>query len=135
MMRWDSLRLMPYMAPIAANATAATAPVLDVFHQRMSAMRAQRRLGGLHFCGHEGAVSSFDDDYLRHHVSAALSIAQFVADRCRSEGLDAEIARISEFRHFTTAEAFKRYVETDVLALARDGAEFTSSKSAALLSR
>ncbi|WP_420444960.1 GmrSD restriction endonuclease domain-containing protein [Candidatus Poriferisodalis sp.] len=46
-----------------------------------------------------------------------------------------QIANDHGFRHFTTAEAFKRYVETDVLALARDGAEVTSSKSAALLSR
>ena len=41
---------------------------------------------------------SFDEDYLRCHVSAALGIARFVADRCRSEGLDPETARIFEFR-------------------------------------
>ena len=42
--------------------------------------------------------SSFDEDYLRRHVSAALSIARFVADQYRCEGLDPETARIFEFR-------------------------------------
>ena len=33
-----------------------------------------------------------------------------------------QIANDHEFRHFTSAEAFKRYAETEVLALAGEGA-------------
>ena len=42
--------------------------------------------------------SRFEEDYLRRHVSTALSIARLAAHRCRPQGLDSETVRIFEFR-------------------------------------